>query len=482
MKRKIIGIFVCMLLLTSVVSAIEITSISKTNQESNSGWIDTLYEFKFDELIETDVTITIKPYNPPITIPASGGNFQYAIMVTNNEATPVTFNIWTVAILPNGKTYGPMFGPVDFHIPDRWSSNRDDLIQQVPKFAPQGDYTYIAYVGVYPDEVWNSDSFAFEKLSVGGWYSQSPGSDYTIRSIDFPDTETGWAIGDANTIIHTTDGGDTWHHQDDGQYYPHEYNDVSFVDTQTGWVVGHGHSLGGTILHTTDAGENWIEQDSYYDYELYSVFFLDANTGWAVGGYYDLFGSNHRRVIQHTIDGGDTWYGQLWQSYYQPLRSIHFADANNGWTVGPLGAILYTENGGSTWFEQSSGTHNNLNSVYFIDANTGWCVGEEGTVLHTTNGGDNWYPQDTGTTNGFGGVSFIDADTGWIAGVDWSPFRPVIMHTTDGGDTWHAQDPGTGNDEIHLNDICFVDENHGWAAGALWPATGVMLHTETGGE
>ena len=32
-----------------------------------------------------------------------------------------------------------------------------------------------------------------------------------------------------------------------------------------------------------------------------------------------------------------------------------------------------------------------------------------------------------------------------------------------------------------LQDICFVDANHGWVAGFLWPDIGIMLHTENGG-
>jgi photosystem II stability/assembly factor-like uncharacterized protein len=482
MKKRIASISVCMLLFVPLLSAIGAMNLSEASQDFNGEWINPQHRLESGDILELDVTITLEPYNPPITIPASGGNFQYSITIDNNEATPMTFDVWTMVTLPNGNPYGPLFGPIDFHIPDGWSSNRDDLIQQVPDFAPPGDYTYIAYVGLYPDEIWNSDRFTFEKLPVGGWYSQSPGVFYELRGVDFVDVDNGWAVSDYQEIIHTTDGGDTWHHQDDGQNYPHQYNDVSFVDTQTGWVVGHGWSLGGTILHTTDAGEHWIEQESYYDYEFHSVFFLDASTGWAVGGYVDYLGSNHKRIVEHTSDGGNTWYGQHSQSYRYPLSSVHFVDANNGWAVGGPGYILHTTNGGNTWNEQTSGTNQYLQSVFFMDANTGWCVGEEGTVLHTTNGGDYWYPQATGTTNNFEGVCFVDANTGWIAGVDWSLFRPVIMQTTDGGNTWNTQDPGTGNDEVYLNDICFVDENHGWAAGALWPATGVMLHIEEGGE
>ncbi|MBU0520183.1 T9SS type A sorting domain-containing protein, partial [bacterium] len=38
--------------------------------------------------------------------------------------------------------------------------------QNVPAIAPPGDYTYEVYAGIYPDIIWCSDSFPFEKLET----------------------------------------------------------------------------------------------------------------------------------------------------------------------------------------------------------------------------------------------------------------------------------------------------------------------------
>jgi photosystem II stability/assembly factor-like uncharacterized protein len=464
-KRRILGIALCILLFVPALSA---TGIERST--APLGGDAALLQ------ATAGVTIALTPYNPPITLPASGGTFQYAIEVANDRARPLAFEVWTTYTYPDGGVSGPVFGPTRFQLPDGWSAARDGLSEYVAGEMPSGAYTYAAHVGRYPDRILASSTFTFEKLPGGGWYPQSPGAAYGLRAIDFVDADTGWAVGSAWEILRTADGGDTWIPQDYGQPYPHSYLDLSFVDAQTGWVVG------GIILHTADAGDNWTEQDSDYDYPLYGVFFVDANHGWAVGGYVDEFGGNERRVIEHTADGGDTWHGQLLEFSHDPLSSVHFADASHGWAVGPLGAILHTADGGGHWIEQTSGTTKSLNKVHFVDASTGWCVGEDGALLHTTDGGSNWLTQDAGTTADLEGVYFIDADTGWIAGVDWPVYRPVILHTTDGGDTWHTQDSGTGNSEISLYDIHFADADQGWAAGTLWPTTGVMLHTETGGE
>lgn len=69
---------------------------------------------------------------------------------------------------------------------------------------------------------------------------------------------------------------------------------IDFIDTQTGWAVGEK----GTILHTADGGKTWIKQKSCTKDKLMSVHFVDIQTGWAVG-------SNN--TILHTSNGGESW-------------------------------------------------------------------------------------------------------------------------------------------------------------------------------
>jgi hypothetical protein len=129
-----------------------------------------------------DVTVTLIPYGTPIYIPASGGAFDFNIEVANNEVNPTTFDIWTMATLPNSSQYGPIIDISDFTAPASWSANRDRS-QSVPGSAPAGMYTYDAYVGVYPDTVWDEDHFDFSKLAgesdvqVIGWECSGEGFD-----------------------------------------------------------------------------------------------------------------------------------------------------------------------------------------------------------------------------------------------------------------------------------------------------------------
>ncbi len=110
--------------------------------------------------------ITLTPYNPPIHIPANGGSFDFNIELTNTDPMGFEVDIWTMATLPNGTQFGPIINVGAFPIPGSSSVNRDRT-QMVPANAPAGCYTYDAYVGTFPNDIWDEDHFDFEKLAVG---------------------------------------------------------------------------------------------------------------------------------------------------------------------------------------------------------------------------------------------------------------------------------------------------------------------------
>ncbi len=112
-----------------------------------------------------DVEVILEPINPPIQIPANGGTFQFNIGITNNEPTAQIIDIWTFVTLPNGSQYGPILNVPDLNRPAGSSATRE-RDQAVPAGAPTGDYSYDAYVGVYPNTIWDEASFGFTKLAT----------------------------------------------------------------------------------------------------------------------------------------------------------------------------------------------------------------------------------------------------------------------------------------------------------------------------
>ncbi len=133
------------------------------------------------------LSLTLTPVNPPILIPAGGGNFFFTAEVQNSTAAAVTFDAWTEVILPGGAAHGPLIMRANLPIAPSQTIVRTGITQFVPSYAPEGDYTYNGYVGSYPDSVIDEDSFEFTKLpgeappthnqgwSVYGWDDDEDG-------------------------------------------------------------------------------------------------------------------------------------------------------------------------------------------------------------------------------------------------------------------------------------------------------------------
>ena len=115
--------------------------------------------------LEYEVSIELTPLNPPIIIGAAGGSFNFIIAAANTGTSPFAPQIWCNVTLPNGSVFGPTIGPVNFNLPSGFSGERE-RIQYVPGNAPEGTYTYHAYIGGYPNWIIDQDSFEFEKTGV----------------------------------------------------------------------------------------------------------------------------------------------------------------------------------------------------------------------------------------------------------------------------------------------------------------------------
>jgi photosystem II stability/assembly factor-like uncharacterized protein len=111
----------------------------------------------------------------------------------------------------------------------------------------------------------------------------------SIRDLYFVDHETGWAVGEAGTILHTDDGGNTWQVQASGT---RSYlNAVHFTNRQTGWAAG----TNGVLLHTADAGHNWTLHLLSSNVYLVDVYFLNHQIGWVLG--------NRGTLLKHPTAG-----------------------------------------------------------------------------------------------------------------------------------------------------------------------------------
>ncbi len=87
----------------------------------------------------------------------------------------------------------------------------------------------------------------------------APANSYYLRAVDFVGDE-GWAVGRFGTIIHTTDGGNTWTFQPNPA--TNTLFDVDFSDNLHGFACGYD-----IVLLTTDGGQNWYESPGIEEHQ-----------------------------------------------------------------------------------------------------------------------------------------------------------------------------------------------------------------------
>lgn len=172
-----------------------------------------------------------------------------------------------------------------------------------------------------------------------------------LKSLSFPDSLNGWAGGDSNTIVHTSNGGASWFVQYDGSL-TYSIDDIFFSDDLNGWALWNDYELHGTgLVKTTNGGLNWI-LSRYPDTTLVlqAIYFMNSQTGF-FGGYNAL---ENKTIIVKTTNGGSNWTRSTVfaaDSCNQlPILRIKFLDSLTGYATGG-----FIDRGGLYWKTTDAG-------------------------------------------------------------------------------------------------------------------------------
>ncbi len=227
-----------------------------------------------------------------------------------------------------------------------------------------------------------------------------------LSRVKFFDLQQGWAVGLPSAmypsgVFRTEDGGRSWMSFPTTREVAWLAGD--FVDPQQGVVVGRGGLIanltrtslvplpqaetglrqprsvkitgrqrlwlagdGGLLWYSADGGQRWlapklpVEQSTLEQIDFRAIAVRD-NMIWVVG--------NPGSCLLRSADHGQSW--QLVPTGHTlPLHNLTFVDAERGWAVGPLGTILSTHDGGTTWQRQHSGGQRAAVLGLFSDAST----------------------------------------------------------------------------------------------------------------
>jgi photosystem II stability/assembly factor-like uncharacterized protein len=200
--------------------------------------------------------------------------------------------------------------------------------------------------------------------------------------------------------------------------------------------------------HQTSGTTNWLN----------SVYFAGSQTGWTVG---DL------GTVLMTTNGGKNWSPKIINTNDR-LNGVRFINSKTGWITGNNGILFRTINGGINWNQQNIGTVKSLNAIYFINSYTGWIVGDSGTIFKTIDRGKNWGLQSSSISSVIYSVFFIDSNTGWIS------YDGGVSKTINGGKNWISKNILART----WRSIYFINPLTGWVSGSVYS----LFKTTDGGE
>ncbi|WP_238042921.1 WD40/YVTN/BNR-like repeat-containing protein [Pseudomonas sp. MMS21 TM103] len=225
------------------------------------------------------------------------------------------------------------------------------------------------------------------------------------------------AVGERGVIVLSDDNGQTWRQVQ----VPVSVSLVSvqFVDTQRGWAVGHA----GVVLATVDGGEHWhLQLTGVQAAEIELKAAQDDKAIAADTEAADMRISNAERLV---ADGAD-----------KPFLALHFLDAKHGLVVGSYGIAFSTQDGGGTWYSQIGHIENpSLVHLYAIAQkdHLWFLAGEQGYVARSTDDGES-FAQLQSPYNG----SFFTANLRGDGALLVAGLKGHAYLSSDDGDSFHS--------------------------------------------
>ncbi|MEO8591624.1 MAG: YCF48-related protein [Flavobacteriales bacterium] len=176
-------------------------------------------------------------------------------------------------------------------------------------------------------------------------------------------------------------------------------------------------------------------------------------------------------AILCTEDGGSTWQRRQHLLQNNPL-AIHMWDAERGICVGNSGVVYRTTDGFRTATSSFNPTYGHLNCVFFLNDTLGWVGTQSGKIYRSIDAGVSWtlMQSNQSTTNYMTAIQFVDENTGYA-----SCYAGEMLKSTDGGLTW--QNVGPFDQLVLMQDLHFYDTQEGVAVGSA----GEVIRTTDGG-
>jgi len=222
--------------------------------------------------------------------------------------------------------------------------------------------------------------------------------------------------------------------------------------------------------------DNWQTIYQNDDLELYSISFLDKDNGFVMADSSGIHVTNDWKFVLWTEDGGNTWY-HITCSTYDTVNEFPLYDIGSIFPIS-LNVLLTTGDQvhksidkGKTWVNVSPQLRGStINDVHIIDSIT-WLVAKGNHIVRTNNGGQTWQTVfQTDFMGAFDRFSFPSTNVGYanigVKDYDHALSAGLILKTIDSGVTWTVMDPEPWKSgEVSIPYICalqFITEEIGY--------------------
>ena len=277
--------------------------------------------------------------------------------------------------------------------------------------------------------------FAFEKAIKQTDLTEQPLLDITRNG------ERLLAVGERGLIVISEDQGTSWRQIETP--ISATLTAVTFTDSDNGWAVGHA----GTILHTADGGDSWTLQ---FDGRQANEQFLAHTRSEAerLRALVDNAPADMEAAaldeLQYTLEDAEYAIEDAESAVAtgpaDPFLDILMLNAQNGFAVGAYGMLYRTDDGGKSWNLNIEGIENTDRYHYYAMAadtrGSLYLSGEAGLLYHSSDGGDHW----TRVSDLYDGSLFGLAASG--DAVSTFGLRGNVFRSTDQGKTWTRIDTG----------------------------------------
>lgn len=309
-----------------------------------------------------------------------------------------------------------------------------------------------------------------------------------LRDVHFPRNASGgyregWVVGDARTVLYSSDGGLHWSQRASGITAGTDLRRVHFISVG-GSATGFACGTGGGVFKTTNGGSSWtrISSDEMTDQNFTGMIVYNASHVDVLSSTGDFYRSVDADQATPNWDLQNTATG--------PAGTIHCSYSNaDDLGVGYYGGdgVYLTDDTGTVWTRRIALT-DEATAIATPQTNSAivWLGLESGALRRSNDRGATWTSPITtlykknnnginttfSLTSTVTAIDFVDPLNGWVMA------NHILYKTDDGGTSWVSNSTAETFSamEMRAETISGQRQFVGWAVG---PEGGIFRYVST---